>query len=31
MLEKLVMHNMQDVFELFSLADKCARVTEGRA
>jgi hypothetical protein len=31
MLEKLVMHNMQDVSELFSLADKCARATEGCA
>jgi hypothetical protein len=31
MLKKLATHDMQDVFELFSLADKCARVAEGCA
>jgi hypothetical protein len=31
MLEKLATHDIQDVAELFSLADKCARATEGRA
>jgi hypothetical protein len=31
MLKKLTTHNIQDVAELFSLADKCARAAEGRA
>jgi hypothetical protein len=31
MLKKLTTHDIQDVAELFSLADKCARATEGRA
>jgi hypothetical protein len=31
MLEKLATHDIQDVTELFSLADKCARAAEGRA
>jgi hypothetical protein len=31
MLEKLTTHGIQDVSALFSLADKCARATEGRA
>jgi hypothetical protein len=31
MLEKLTMHDIQDVVELFSLADKCVRAIEGRA
>jgi hypothetical protein len=31
MLEKLATHEVKDVFELFSLADKSARATEGRA
>jgi hypothetical protein len=31
MLEKLATHDIQDVAELFSLVDKCARATEGRA
>jgi hypothetical protein len=31
MLEKLTMHDIQDVTELFSLADKCARAAEGCA
>jgi hypothetical protein len=31
MLEKLATHDIQDVPALFSLADKCARATEGRA
>jgi hypothetical protein len=31
MLEKLATHDVQNVSELFSLADKCARATEGRA
>jgi hypothetical protein len=31
MLEKLATHDIQDVSALFSLADKCARATEGRA
>jgi hypothetical protein len=31
MLEKLTTHDIQDVAELFSLADKCTRATEGRA
>jgi hypothetical protein len=30
-LEKLATHDIQDVSALFSLADKCARVAEGRA
>jgi hypothetical protein len=29
MLEKLATHDVQDISELFSLADKCARVMEG--
>jgi hypothetical protein len=31
MLEKLATHDVQDVYELFSLADKCVRATEGCA
>jgi hypothetical protein len=31
MLEKLTTHDIQDVIELFSLVDKCARATEDRA
>jgi hypothetical protein len=31
MLEKLATHNVKDVSELFSLADKCARAVGGRA
>jgi hypothetical protein len=31
MLEKLATHDIQDVSALFTLADKCARATEGRA
>jgi hypothetical protein len=31
MLEKLATHAIQDVTELFSLTDKCARDAEGRA
>jgi hypothetical protein len=31
MLEKLATHDIQDVAELFSLTDKCARDAEGRA
>jgi len=31
MLEKLVTHEVQSVTTLFSLADKCARATKGRA
>jgi hypothetical protein len=31
MLEKLATHDVQDVSTLFSLADKCARASEGRA
>jgi hypothetical protein len=31
MLKKITTHDIQDVTELFSLTDKCARVTEGRA
>jgi hypothetical protein len=31
MLEKLTTHDIQDVVELFSMTDKCARATEGRA
>jgi hypothetical protein len=31
MLEKLATHDVQDVSELFSLADKCARAAKGRA
>jgi hypothetical protein len=31
MLEKLATHDVQDVSELFSLVDKCARATKGRA
>jgi hypothetical protein len=30
MLEKLTTHNIQDVAELFSLADKCVTTIEGR-
>jgi hypothetical protein len=30
-LKKLSTHDIQDVIELFSLADKCTRATEGRA
>jgi hypothetical protein len=30
-LEKLITHDIQDVTELFSLADKCARAAEGRS
>jgi hypothetical protein len=31
MLEKLTTHDIQDVVELFSMADKCARAAEGHA
>jgi hypothetical protein len=31
MLEKLATHDVQDVSEPFSLADKCARAVKGRA
>jgi hypothetical protein len=31
MLKKLATHYVQDVSELFSLAGKCARATEGHA
>jgi hypothetical protein len=31
MLEKLTTHDVQDVSALFSLVDKCAKATEGRA
>jgi hypothetical protein len=31
MLEKLTMHDIQDVVELFTLADKCTRAAKGRA
>jgi hypothetical protein len=31
MLENLTTHDVQDVSMLFSLADKCAKATEGRA
>jgi hypothetical protein len=31
MLEKLAMHDIEDVTEFFSLADKCARAAEGCA
>jgi hypothetical protein len=31
MLKKLATHDVQDVSELFSLADKCARAAEGCA
>jgi hypothetical protein len=31
MLEKLTTHDVQDVSALFSLADKCAKTTEGHA
>jgi hypothetical protein len=31
MLEKLATHDVQDVSALFSLADKCAKATEGHA
>jgi hypothetical protein len=31
MLEKLATHDIQDVVELFSMADKCARAAEGCA
>jgi hypothetical protein len=30
-LEKLAMHDVQDITEIFNLADKCARVAESRA
>jgi hypothetical protein len=30
-LKKLTTHDIQDVVELFSLADKCARTAEGHA
>jgi hypothetical protein len=30
-LKKLTTHDIQDVYALFSLADKCAKVVEGRA
>jgi hypothetical protein len=30
MLEKLTTHDVQDIFEPFSLADKCARAADGR-
>jgi bacterioferritin-associated ferredoxin len=30
-LEKLATHDIQDVVELFSMADKCARAAEGCA
>jgi hypothetical protein len=30
MLEKLATHDVQDIADLFSLADKCARVAKGR-
>jgi hypothetical protein len=30
MLEKLATHDVQDVSELFNLANKCTRATEGR-
>jgi hypothetical protein len=31
MMEKLATHDIKDVTELFSLADKCARAMEGQA
>jgi hypothetical protein len=31
MFEKLATHDVQDISELFSLADKCARAAEGHA
>jgi hypothetical protein len=31
MLEKLTTHDIQDVVELFSMADKCARAADGHA
>jgi hypothetical protein len=31
MLQKLATHDIQDVIKLISLADKCARVAEGRS
>jgi hypothetical protein len=31
MLEKLAAHDVQDISELFSLADKCAKAAEGHA
>jgi hypothetical protein len=31
MLQKLATHDVQDVSELFSLVDKCARAAEGHA
>jgi hypothetical protein len=31
MLEMLITHDIQDITELFSLADNCVRATEGRA
>jgi hypothetical protein len=31
MLETLVTHDIQDVFALFSLVDKCVRAAEGHA
>jgi hypothetical protein len=31
MLEKLAMHDVQDVSKLFSLANKCVRAAEGSA
>ena len=31
MLEKLATHNITEVADLLSLADKCSRATEGRA
>jgi hypothetical protein len=31
MLEKLVTHEVKDVFELFNMADKCTKIAEGRA
>jgi hypothetical protein len=30
MLEKLATHDIHDVYALFSMADKCAKVAEGR-
>jgi hypothetical protein len=31
MMEKLATHDIKDIAELFSLADKCARAVKGRA
>jgi hypothetical protein len=31
MLEKVATNDIQDVYALFSLVDKCAKVAEGRA